>query len=80
MPLKQNCAAWSFINTTALHPDKAVFYNINTSDTVLTSQFVKVLHDLSRIHVYTVYSHTVTALEIEFHIFSVIWRIFRRGS
>ena len=46
---------------------------------MLTGQFVKVLHDLSRIHGYAIYSHTVAALEIEFNIFSVVWCIFGRG-
>jgi hypothetical protein len=44
----QDCPARSFINTTALHADKAVFHQVNAADTVFATQFIELGEQVGR--------------------------------
>ena len=74
--LQQDGAAWGLIHATALHANKAVFYNVDTSDAVLTRNRIEVLHHCSRIHCHAVDCHTVATLEVELDILRFVRRIF----
>ncbi|MOA36530.1 hypothetical protein D3C78_1580590 [compost metagenome] len=54
MSSEQNGSTWSLIHAAALHADKTIFHHIHTTDTMLASKLIQLLHNAKWVQTLTI--------------------------
>ena len=80
MCLHKDCSTRSFIDTTGLHTNYTVLYDIDDTDTMLSTETVQFTDDIRNFHFLSVYRCWNTFFESHSYIFAFIRSFLRRNT